>query len=88
MAASLPAKAGRSGVPAAAPLRAGPLGRPSGRAAPQQRSPWPRAARTEGQRRWGAEGGDLTLLKCHTLMGMENVNFLCIPGTIPWGGDL
>lgn len=70
---SRPRQAGQ-GVPAAAPLRASPSS----------------AARGPGQRarRWGAEGGGLTLLKCHTLMGMENVDFLCIPGTTPWGGDL
>lgn len=90
----LPAGQGRpdKGLPAAAPLRPRGPGRLLGREAPRQPSPRPRAACVEGhgRRGRGAGGGgaDLTLLKCHTLMGMENVNFLCIPGTIPWGGDL
>lgn len=75
-------------LPVAAPLWDHSPRRLLGSEAPQHPSPRPWAACTEGQRRRGAERRDLTLLKCHTLMGMENVNFLCIPGTIPWGGDL
>lgn len=63
-------------------------GRLSGRKAPSSSAP----GRQRAQKGSGAEGlgcvGDLTLLGCYTLMGMENVNFLCIPGTIHRGGDL
>lgn len=67
-------------------------GRPA-RGSPQPaHSPGPLMGReapsVSGKAAEAVGGGSDLILNCHTLMGMENVNFLCIPGTIPWGGDL